>query len=140
MKNSAYQIIERSSLLYNCIRKDYTLINKVCLLCAKNDKIPILNKSNQDYDDNYEDDEDFEDNEDYENNDNLFLIILIKIKILQLMLLMILIMENTNHLKDIFILKIVITFIITVAVKNKTIFIRNILDEILYFAIFVHYF
>lgn len=49
MKSSVYQIVERSSFLYDCIQKDYTLINKVYLLFAKNDNIPILNKLNQDY-------------------------------------------------------------------------------------------
>ncbi len=34
MKSSTYQIVE-SSFLYDWIQKDYTLINKVCLLCAK---------------------------------------------------------------------------------------------------------
>ena len=38
MKSLANQIVERSSILYDCIRKDYTLINKFCLLCARKDK------------------------------------------------------------------------------------------------------
>ena len=41
MKSSTYQIVERSSFLYDWIQKDYTLINKVCLLFAKNDKFPL---------------------------------------------------------------------------------------------------
>ena len=39
MKSSVYQLVERSSFLYDCIQKDYTSINKVCLLFAKNDNI-----------------------------------------------------------------------------------------------------
>ena len=73
MKSLANQIVERSSILYDCIRKDYTLINKFCLLCARKDKIPIVNKINLDYDEDYEDNEDYEDYEDNENYDNLII-------------------------------------------------------------------
>lgn len=39
MKSSTYQIVERSSFLYDCIQKDCTSTKKVCLLFAKNDNI-----------------------------------------------------------------------------------------------------
>ena len=120
MKSSTYQIVERSSFLYDCIQKDYILINKVCLLCAKNDKISKVNKLNQDYD------EDYEDNGDYENNDNIFI--------------------NYNKNKNIKIN--IIDDINNEEYKSFkgyiypecTIFIRNSLKKRLYFLIFTHYF
>ena len=43
------EIMEKSSFLYDSIQKDYKILDKICLLCATDDKIPILN---EDYEDN----------------------------------------------------------------------------------------
>ena len=36
------KLLDRASNLYDLIKKDYSLIEKVCLLCAENDKSPLL--------------------------------------------------------------------------------------------------
>ena len=51
------QLLEKSSFLYDLIKKDYNLLYQACLLCATNDKIPIIN-------------EDYEDNDNINTNEN----------------------------------------------------------------------
>ena len=42
------KLLDRASNLYDLIKNDYSLIEKVCLLCAENDKSPLFNV-NEDY-------------------------------------------------------------------------------------------
>ena len=70
IKKEVNQVVQRASFLYDCIQKDYTLINEACLLCAKCDKIPSLMELNDEYEDNEEEEED-DDDDDYKNN-NIF--------------------------------------------------------------------
>ena len=58
------QVVQRASFVYDCIQKDYNLINHTCLLCAKNDKIPSLIELNDEYKDYEEEDEEEEEDDD----------------------------------------------------------------------------
>ena len=42
------KLLDRVSNLYDLIKNDYSLIEKVCLLCEENDKSPLFNV-NEDY-------------------------------------------------------------------------------------------